>query len=158
MGGVLVDDGGVSTANNDYILRNSIFSNSGLGIDLGNDGPTPNDARDPDKGPNALQNKPVLTSAKTVSGITTIKGNLNSARNLHFLVQFYSNPSGNEGKKFIGQKEVLTDRSGNVAFAFKPKKKVAVGQKITATATSFELPFGRVDTSEFSAPKKVAAS
>ena len=44
------------------------------------------------------------------------------------------------------------DTSGNATFAFKPKKKVGVGRTITATATNEFTG----DTSEFSAPKKVA--
>ena len=49
---------------NDVAL-NSIFSNRGLGIDLGDDGP--NDPLDADAGPNTLQNAPVLTGATALS-------------------------------------------------------------------------------------------
>ncbi len=130
------------------ILSNSIYSNGGLGIDLSPDGITANDAGDADTGSNDLQNKPVLTSA-TTSGATTIKGKLNSTPKKIFLVQFFSNPSGDEGKKFIGQKNVSTDGGGNVSFTFKPAHAVAARQFATATAT------GPGGTSEFSAPRKV---
>jgi hypothetical protein len=151
------DDGVVFKGENtsNAISRNSIFSNAGLGIDLADDGPTPNDSGDPDAGPNGLQNKPVLSSAKTGSLKTTITGKLNGGlRDFDYLIQFYSNPSGtDEGKKFIGQKIVTTDGSANATFTFSPASKVALGQNITATAA----PAGNT-TSEFSAPKRVASS
>ena len=91
------------------ILSNSIFSNGRLGIDLvgGTEnaaGVTANDSGDRDTGPNDLQNKPNITSAKTVRGKTTIQAKLNSTPNDIFFVQFFSNPSGNEGQKFIGRR------------------------------------------------------
>ena len=52
------------------ISENSIFDNSILGIDLGNDGPTPNDDSDIDAGPNDLLNSPVLLDV-TDDGTTT---------------------------------------------------------------------------------------
>jgi hypothetical protein len=144
------------------ISRNSIFSNGGLGIDL--EGPdeglftdvsTPNDPDDADSGANNLQNFPVITSAKTVSGTTTIKGKLDSNPNQTYTIEFYSNPLGtNEGKKFIGKKSVTTSVDGLRSFIFTPAMSVAVGQTITATATRAFTH----DTSEFSAPKKVVAS
>jgi CSLREA domain-containing protein len=143
-------EGGTTGAS---ILGNSIFSNGQLGIDLGVNGRTLNDLGDADAGANGLQNFPVLTSAKTGSTATTITGKLNSKPNKTYNVQFFSNPSGNEGKKFVGQKSVTTDGSGNVPFTFKPASKVAKGRTITATATD---PAG--NTSEFSAPRTVAAS
>jgi hypothetical protein len=133
------------------ILRNSIFSNAGLGIDLDDDGPTANNPGDADTGPNNLQNKPNLISAVTSGGVTTIKGNLNSTPNGFFVIRFFSNPSGNEGKVFRGQKSVSTNSNGDVAFSFSPATAVREGQTITATATS-----SGGDTSEFSAPRTVA--
>ena len=141
------------------ISRNSIFSNTGLGIDLGGGfedaaGKTANDPGDIDPGANGLQNSPVLASAKTVSGKTTVTGKLNSTPGKTFKVQFYSNPSGDEGKKFIGEKSVTTDAStGNASFTFSPATAVPVGQTITATATD-----PGNNTSEFSAARKVASS
>ena len=142
------------SATGNRILQNSIFSNGGLGIDLGDDGPTANDPGDVDTGPNNLQNKPGISSARTGSLKTTIKGSLNSTPNKTFLVQFFSNPAGtDEGKTFIGQKSVTTDSSGNVSFIFTPPQKVGAGRTVTATATS---PGG--NTSEFSAARSVVSS
>ncbi len=135
------------------ILSNSIFSNGDLGIDLSDDGPTPNDFRDFDTGPNHLQNKPVISSA-TTSGISiTVEGRLNSTPGKTFLVQFFSNPPGtDEGMRFLGQKNVTTGRGGFASFTFRPFQRVAVGQTITATATDRQG-----NTSEFSAPRTVVA-
>jgi hypothetical protein len=133
--GVLVF--GSSTGNR--ISRNSIFSNGGLGIELFS----------------LAQNEPVISSAKTVSGKTTVKGTLSGAAGKTYTIEFFSNPSGgDQGKKFIGQKVVTTDASGNAAFTFIPATAVTVGQTVTATATSDSTH----DTSEFSAPRKVASA
>ena len=139
------------------ILGNSIFSNTGLGIDLGGDGVTPNDAADADTGANNLQNFPVLTSA--VSGSTIIQGTLNStASSTQFRLEFFSNtscdPSGNgEGETFLGFTDVTTDGSGNVSFAVTFTATVSTSQFITATATD-----SNNNTSEFSQCISVAGS
>jgi CSLREA domain-containing protein len=141
-------------ATGDRLLQNSIFANGGLGMDLGDDGLTANDPGDADTGPNDLQNKPVINSARTGSLKTTIKGSLNSTPNKTFAVRFFSNPSGtDEGKTFIGQESVTTDGSGNVTFSFVPAQKVGSGRRVTATATG---PGG--NTSEFSAPRTVVST
>lgn len=141
------------------ILSNSIFSNGRLGIDLvgGTEnaaGATANDTGDRDIGSNDLQNKPVVTSAKTVGGTTTIQARLNSTSSDPFFVQFFSNPSGNEGQKLIGSKSVSTNSNGNVTFTFTPSQAVPAGQRVTATA----LDVVGGNTSEFSGPRAVAAS
>ena len=101
-------------------------------IDLDGDGASANDPGDTDEGANHLQYFPVITSAKTSSTATTIKGKLNNQFDSPYIVQFFSNPtSGDEGKTFIGQKTVTTDASGNVTFTSKPGKKVAVGRTRT---------------------------
>ena len=133
-------DGIVFDANSfgNQISRNSIFSNAGDGIALSN-----------------FLNGPVLSSAKTSSTKTTIKGTLKSSPNTTFTVEFFSNPSGgDEGKKFVGQKSVTTDASGNASFTFTPATKVAVGQTITSTATNTTTH----ETSVFSAPRKVVSA
>jgi hypothetical protein len=141
-----------NSATGNRVLSNSIFSTGGLGIDLGANGLTPNDAGDGDTGPNTLQNKPVLSSAKTTGTQITIQGTLNSTPNQSFTIQFFSNlatePAGNEGRKFLGQKSVSTGPNGNVSFTRGLAVAVPAGQKVTATATG---PGG--NTSEFSAAR-----
>jgi hypothetical protein len=139
----------IANSGSDSVLGNSIFSNGGMGIDLGGDGATANDTADADTGDNNLQNKPVITSAKSSGRATVIKGELNSTPSKTFTIQFFSNPRGDaEGKTFIGETSVSTDSSGDASFTFKKKVR---GALITATATKFLTG----DTSEFSDPKKV---
>ena len=139
------------------IRGNSIFSNGTtslhLGIDLGADGVTPNDAKDPDTGPNNLQNFPIITSALVTGSTRTITGTLNSTVGDTFDIDFYQSAScdtsGNgEGKTYLGTITTgVTDSNGDVAFTFHPAV-LTIGQVVTATATSTGASFS---TSEFSA-------
>jgi uncharacterized repeat protein (TIGR01451 family) len=130
------------------ILSNSIFSNSLLGIDLGGDGATPNDAGDADAGANNLQNFPQLISATVFLSSTTIQGTFNGAPNTTFTLQFFSNTdcddSGfGEGKQLIGTRTIQTDAGGNATISFSFPG--AFSLPVTMTATD---PSG--NTSEFS--------
>ena len=142
------------------IRGNSIFSNGTtslhLGIDLGADGVTANDAPaslDADSGPNNLQNFPVITLAQVTGSTRTITGALNSTAGDTFTIDFYQSTacdsSGNgEGRTYLGSLTTdPTDASGNVSFTFHPLV-LTVGQSVTATATSTGAAF---NTSEFSA-------
>jgi CSLREA domain-containing protein len=148
--------GDAATGNS--LLRNSIFGNGtppGLSIDLGDDGVTANDARDPDTGPNGLQNFPVLTSASE----TRIEGRLNSRPGRTFTIQFFSNPPPispllvREGTTFLGERNVVTNSEGRVSFAFNTQ--VNTGELVTATATIITNNSGPGNTSEFSATRLV---
>jgi CSLREA domain-containing protein len=147
LAGVTVDQGG----NRNSIRANSIFSNGGLGFDLGNDGVTPNDPGDGDTGSNNLQNFPVITSASSSAGSTTIQGTFNSTPGTNgFRLEFFAadtaDPSGfGEGQTFLGSTVVNTDGSGNATFTLTVPVAVLDGQFVTATATD---PAG--NTSEFS--------
>ncbi len=130
------------------ISSNSIHSNTGLGIDLGQDGVTPNDAGDSDAGANNLQNFPVLTAAAT--GSTTVQGTLNSTPGTTFRLEFFSSaapdPSEHgEAMTLLGSRDVTTSGAGVVAFTFSSTITVTTGHFISATATD---PAG--NTSEFS--------
>jgi CSLREA domain-containing protein len=150
--GIVIEETNLpNDANGNRIARNSIFSNLGLGIDLEGNGPTANDGRgDEDDGPNTLQNKPNLTSATTTGSKITIQGTLTSSANDTFVIRFFSNRSGNEGQRFLGQKSVTTDDNGEVSFTRVQAVRIPEQQRITATATG---PGG--NTSEFSASEVV---
>ncbi|HEX3557712.1 MAG TPA: FG-GAP-like repeat-containing protein, partial [Pyrinomonadaceae bacterium] len=154
VGGVVVE----ASATNNAVLGNATFQNGGLGIDLGSDGVTANDANDADTGPNNLQNFPVLTSATKFGGSVRVQGNLNSAASTVFRLEFFSNPAcdapGNgEGQAFLGSASVTTDAGGNASFNVTLPSAVAAGEVVTATATD---PSG--NTSEFSACLPVTLS
>jgi len=132
------------------LQSNSLAGNAGLGIDLGDDGPTPNDPGDADTGPSGLQNFPRLVSAVCDDGSTTVSGTLNSTANTTFTVEFFANaandPSGyGEGETYLGSAEVMTDGTGNATFEVTPLVSVDSPELITSTATD---PDG--NTSEFS--------
>jgi hypothetical protein len=138
------------------ILGNSIFSNGSLGIDLGSDGVTANDAGDGDTGPNNRQNFPVLTSVQAVSSTqVTIIGSLNSTANSYFRVEFFAGAAADgsgygEGQRYLGFANVATDGAGNAALNVTLTAAVAPGEFITATATRSDNTFSAfADSSEF---------
>jgi len=135
------------------ILRNSIHSNGGLGIDLAPDGVTANDTGDPDPGPNNLQNFPVLTSAYHSGASTLVQVSLNTTASTPVVIDFFSNPTcdatGNgEGQTYVASVTRTTDSSGNLTFST-DLPGLADGMILTAVATSAS------GTSEFSACRTV---
>ncbi len=152
---------GVAVVNNATgveILSNSIFSNGGLGIDLNDDGVTLNHLGGPIPGPNNFQNFPVLTSAVSSGGKTTIVGTLNSAADASYLIQFFANvaadPSGyGQGQTVVGVITVTTDSTGNASFTVTISTSVPAGQFVSATATD-----STGDTSEFAQDVQVTSS
>ena len=131
------------------ILGNSIFSNGGLGIDLG--GLIANDNCDVDKGSNNKQNFPEVTSANANSSTTTIQGSLNSTANTQFRIELFANTTCDssgygQGRTFLGFTNVTTDASCNANFSFSVPNASVTAPIITATATD-----ANNNTSEFSA-------
>ena len=145
------DDGiAITAAIGNRIQRNSIVGNGGLGIDLGDDGVTPNDLADPDGGANNRQNFPLLAQANAGAS-TTVMGSLNSTPNTSFAIEVYINVfcggTGNgEGFVLMGEIPVTTNASGNASFSTTFAFATSGGQFLTATATNL----ANNDTSEFS--------
>lgn len=127
-----------------------------LGIDVGQNGRTPNDlaANCADGLPDCdtlqnpgMQNFPVLSSSSTwtQTGIT-LRGTLASRPNQTFIVEIFANhrldTAGNaEGERFLGTMQVTTDANGAATFAFDvpPSDPLGDGSAFayfTSTATS----------------------
>src|SRR5262249_12895633 len=151
---------GGSTESGNSIRGNSIFGNNGadlhptIGIDLHDDGPTPNDPGDGDTGLNGLQNYPiVLTAAPAAlpSAGTHVTGVLHSAPSTTYHLDFYQNapclPHPHdyfEGQSYLGTADATTDGSGTIAFDVVVSGTMDATSVLTATATD---PSGT--TSEF---------
>jgi hypothetical protein len=141
------------------IRGNSIFSNGGLGIDLGEDNGdeaddgdavTPNDPGDGDSGNNGLQNFP-LVNAALPGGSTFVRGFIGSRPQTSYTIDVYRtascDASGNgEGAKWLGSTTTTTNGSGRALWNTTVTESVPLGEFVTATATD---PSG--NTSELSA-------
>lgn len=86
------------------ISQNSIFSNGKLGIDLGNDGVTPNRPPFALTGPNDWQSFPVILSATAYPTYTLVRYQLPApASKVEFFADDAADPSGyGEGQDFVG--------------------------------------------------------
>lgn len=117
--------------------RNLIYGNSGIGVDLNDDGISPNDASDGDSGPNGLQNTPVLASL--LNGGESVSGLLNSTANRAFRLEFFASSSctsaaNKTGKSFMGAGTTTTDGSGNAVFTIAGLTPLTGLPAVTATA------------------------
>ena len=144
--GVFVEDG-----TKILVFGNQIFGNDGLAIDLGTPGPSLNDPRDADSGPNLLQNFPVLETVTRTEQGSRIQGRLDSrgAEGDIFGIAFYTSPEphpsgAGEGETFIGYATVPADPSGVIAFDITLPAVITPGLLLTATATDKDS-----NTSEF---------
>ncbi|MBE0431926.1 hypothetical protein IBX73_00520 [candidate division WOR-3 bacterium] len=145
--GVLVWEHWSSNINADQnrITQNSIYNNSLLGIDLGDNGITYNDAGDFDTGANEEVNYPVITSAVHSAGQATISGSLDidtdpTQANVE-VFRASPDPSGyGEGRFYLGL--ATPNAAGNWSVVVPG---VVAGDTITATTTDMNS-----NTSEFS--------
>lgn len=118
------------------ITENSI-SASDIPIDLGGDGPTPNDpAPDADGGANRRQNYPTLTSV-TAGSAAVVEGRLESVPSTTYRIElFKSDASDPEAQTFVRGFEVTTDSSGMAQFHETIASSLSGGEALTATATN----------------------
>jgi hypothetical protein len=133
-------------ADRNTITQNAIFDNGGLGIDLNNDGVTPNDPGDPDSRANEELNFPVIFGAVITSGTTNIGGtiDIDTSPNQATVELFKAalDPTGyGEGAVYLGF--ATPDAMGNWIFT---TAALTAGDSVTATTTDVNG-----NTSEFSA-------
>lgn len=131
--------------------QNSIYANLGLGIDLGNDGVTPNDPMDGDVGDNNLQNYPIISQVippATVGGALTVGWQMDSNlvnSSYPITAQFYlaDSPDSGQGRVYLGSDTV--DNVGVMQMTPLPIPSHPSGGWLVATATD-----DLGNTSEFS--------
>ena len=80
------------------ISRNSIFSNTNLGIDFNSDGTTANDDGDADAGPNELFNFPVIVVASKASGTDLVVRGIARPSSI---IEVYLEDGSGEGRTFL---------------------------------------------------------
>jgi hypothetical protein len=139
--GVAVEDTSVGNA----VLENSIYANTGLAIDLDDDGVTAN-STSPRQGPNNFQNFPIILAGTGGRLQGWLAGSLPDTV---FRIDIYASASYGPGgsgaaQDDLGSLEVTTDATGQVSFAV-PFTAPAGLPVITATAAD---PLG--NTSEVS--------
>jgi hypothetical protein len=140
----------------DSILGDSIHDNAGLGIDLGDDGVTPDGT--PGPGPNDFQNFPVLTQVTHSGASATVVGFLRGTPGASYTIEFFANAAFDssgfgQGAVFLGSAQVVADPSSGLAtfrFNYIPDP---TNPYLTATATS-----ATGDTSEFSGSNRPPVS
>ena len=134
------------TSQGNQIEKNEIASNQGLGIDLGNDGVTANDAGDGDSGANDLLNFPVIYTATISGGNVTITGETRPGATVE-IFEAAPDPNGyGEGQIFIGSAQegsaadsasgagVVDPTANQFSFTF-PVGTLIIGDEVTASAT-----------------------
>lgn len=133
-----------AAGNQNLIRLNSLFDHDLIGIDLGDDGPTPNDATDADSGANDLQNFPVISSATyddTSDALILLYFVPSSPSHAAYPLAvdfFLADSSGREGQTLVG-----SDVFSEADYADAQSKQVMLswmdnieeGEVIVATAT-----------------------
>jgi sugar lactone lactonase YvrE len=136
-----LDGVAVRSGSGHAMLENAIYANGELGIDLLDDGVTPNDAGDGDGGANQRMNLPVLYSVVVSGGNVTIEGEARPGATVRFYAADGDASGYGEGAVYLGSAIVGGATPGSldgtalrfsVTFA---AGTFGVGDRLTATAT-----------------------
>jgi hypothetical protein len=156
--GVTIGQYAFDSSTGNAILSNAIFGNAALGIDLGDDGVTPNTPGGVIGAPNNFQPYPDLLAFVNFGTKASIKGTLDATADTTYTLQFFGNatadPSGfGQGQFLLATETVTTDVVGIAGFQFTLGALPAGVQFASATATD---PAG--NTSEFAQDVPVFAA
>ena len=141
------------------IISNRIFANGLIGIDLGENGVTLNDAGDGDSGPNDLLNFPEIDRA-IVNGANQLGYNFTldapaaaSGYRIEFFANSAADPSGHgEGERYLGAVDIIHGGGAqSYTGTLTTLEPVAIGDVISATTTRRTAGGAWDITSEFSA-------
>jgi YVTN family beta-propeller protein len=138
------------------LLGNASFGNGGIGIDILEDGPTPNDEASLPYDQDVVQNFPVITSVTHSGGDTVVAGYLKS-RGAVQSIELYHNSVKNlltEGERLIDVFSVPLDANGMATFTRTISGFLA--DNVTAATTVDSCNDGCLRSSEYS-PKVAAA-
>src|SRR5262249_32564590 len=110
---------GTDAGTSNLISRNSIHDNTGLGIDLNDDGVTFNDIDDGDTGPNDYQNFPNINAVRRLNGTTEVDATMPAVASTQFTIEFFYSPACDssdhgEGQTFLDSQQFTSDGDGNL--------------------------------------------
>jgi hypothetical protein len=148
--GIRLGTSGVTGGSSNWITRNSIYGNAGLGIDIDGDLDDPDVTNDDDPDPsdaNQSQNAPVLSAASYDSGTgaTGVTYTFHSAPSRAYVFEVFASEAGDpdaSGRTFLGAFGVTTDAMGDASgtSAVTPVSPLnSAGLKVTVTATDVSL-------------------
>ena len=147
------------TGTGNSILGNSIYNNAKIGINLYGGVEDANAVTSNHtgfrRGPNYLENHPVITSTTVTAGNISVQGSLNSLANTTYRIELFANPSSasgtEQGQVYLGATTVTTDNAGNATINAQISATVPAGYTyVTATATD-----SAGNTSEYSTPAAI---
>ncbi len=160
--GVQIGADNTDLSSGNLLENNSIYDNTGMAIDLGNQGPTNIDQEDMDTGPNGLQNYPEFSPANIVYDGLTLKipTTFHSTANSSFDLWYYHSKECDSGVpgdanvlSLIGKITIHTDAAGDsIPASFNAEfPAVVITQNNYVKVLAVNADTG--DTSEFSACK-----
>lgn len=149
LGPGISQESGVASA----LIRNAIYGNLGIGIDLGGDGVSPSDLFDVDNGANNLQNFPTINLRLRDQDFTWVTGSMVGIPGTTYTIDYFATDtssavaleSGLQGGRFLGSQVVEVGPQGSTYFENDELPPIDESDVLTAMAMD---PFG--NSSEFS--------